>query len=75
MVIRMAVAKSFEGDFLFHVRFVIEEENVVFAMRSVVVYDHTAANVARLQASLSFNVDGWRLGWMSLSGFLGYERS
>lgn len=74
-VIRMAVAESFEGDSSVHVGFVIHEENVVFAMRSVVVYHHTAGDVARLQASASFNVDGWRFGWMSLSWFLSYERN
>src|SRR5690349_5068313 len=75
MVIRMAVAESFEGDFILHVGFVSDEENVVFATRAVVVYHHTSADVAWLKASAPFNVDSWRFGWMSLSRFLSYERN
>ena len=69
----MAVAESFEVDSSVHIGFVIQEKNVVFATRSVVVYYHTAGDVTRFQTSVSFNVDGGRFGWMSLS--LSYGRT
>ena len=75
VVIWMAVAESFERDSSVHVGFLIHEENVVFATRAVVVYHHTPADVSRLQASSSFNVDGRRLCWVPLSRFLSYKRN